>query len=83
MSVSDNFEWASELSTRFGRQNVNYTTLARAPKASLFTFVYSLRSVVHRVIAVVVCEINTTCESTWSGWVREELHNNHNGQIQT
>ena len=30
----DNFECASEL------QNVNYTTLARVPKASLFTFVY-------------------------------------------
>jgi beta-glucosidase/6-phospho-beta-glucosidase/beta-galactosidase len=37
--VFDNFEWASGLSTRFGLQNVNYTTLARTPKASMFTFV--------------------------------------------
>ena len=35
----DNFEWSSGLSTRFGLQYVNYTTLERTPKASLYTFV--------------------------------------------
>ncbi|KAK5137436.1 hypothetical protein LTR08_009015 [Meristemomyces frigidus] len=37
--VFDNFEWSSGLSTRFGLQYVNYTTLERTPKASLYTFV--------------------------------------------
>ena len=36
--VFDNFEWSSGLSTRFGLQYVNYTTLERTAKASMFTF---------------------------------------------
>ncbi|KAI4724411.1 glycoside hydrolase [Aureobasidium sp. EXF-10728] len=36
--IFDNFEWSSGLSTRFGLQYVNYTTLERYPKASMFTF---------------------------------------------
>jgi len=37
--IYDNFEWSSGLSTRFGLQYVNYTTLERTAKASMFTFV--------------------------------------------
>ena len=33
------FEWASGSSTKVWLQNVNYTTLTRTPKASLFTSV--------------------------------------------
>ena len=34
----DNFEWALGTSVRFGVQYVNYTSLERTPKASLFQF---------------------------------------------
>ncbi|KAJ5626041.1 glycoside hydrolase [Penicillium lagena] len=36
--IYDNFEWQNGLSTQFGLQNVNYTTLERYPEASLFAF---------------------------------------------
>ncbi|THW17859.1 glycoside hydrolase [Aureobasidium pullulans] len=37
-AIFDNFEWGSGLNTRFGLQYVNYTSLERTPKASMFTF---------------------------------------------
>jgi beta-glucosidase/6-phospho-beta-glucosidase/beta-galactosidase len=37
-AVFDNFEWGSGLKTRFGLQYVNYTSLERTPKASMFQF---------------------------------------------
>ncbi|CAI9628378.1 unnamed protein product [Alternaria burnsii] len=37
-SILDNFEWALGTSVRFGVQYVNYTSLERTPKASLFQF---------------------------------------------
>ncbi|KAF2795557.1 glycoside hydrolase family 1 protein [Melanomma pulvis-pyrius CBS 109.77] len=35
-AIFDNFEWASGTSVRFGLQYVNYTSLERTPKASMF-----------------------------------------------
>ncbi|KAF1993474.1 glycoside hydrolase family 1 protein [Amniculicola lignicola CBS 123094] len=37
-AIFDNFEWAEGLKTRFGVQYLNYTSLERTPKASLFQF---------------------------------------------
>jgi beta-glucosidase len=37
-AIFDNFEWAEGLGTRFGLQYVNYTSLDRTPKASMFQF---------------------------------------------
>jgi beta-glucosidase/6-phospho-beta-glucosidase/beta-galactosidase len=37
-AIYDNFEWQNGLSTQFGLQNVNYTTLERFPEASWFAF---------------------------------------------
>jgi beta-glucosidase len=37
-AVFDNFEWMEGLGTRFGVQFVNYTSLERTPKASLWQF---------------------------------------------
>lgn len=36
MSLVDNFEWGSGAAVRFGVQYLNYTSLERTPKASLF-----------------------------------------------
>ncbi|KAF3045999.1 hypothetical protein E8E12_010073 [Didymella heteroderae] len=37
-AIFDNFEWALGTSVRFGLQYVNYTSLERTPKASVFQF---------------------------------------------
>ncbi|UPX19642.1 Beta-glucosidase [Ascochyta rabiei] len=37
-AIFDNFEWALGTSVRFGVQYVNYTSLERTPKASMFQF---------------------------------------------
>lgn len=37
-AIYDNFEWLEGQSVRFGLQYVNYTTLERTPKASMFQF---------------------------------------------
>jgi beta-glucosidase len=37
-AIFDNFEWAEGASVRFGLQYVNYTSLERTPKASMFQF---------------------------------------------
>ncbi|KAF3009691.1 hypothetical protein E8E13_008551 [Curvularia kusanoi] len=37
-AIFDNFEWALGTSVRFGLQYVNYTSLERTPKASMFQF---------------------------------------------
>lgn len=37
-AIFDNFEWAEGMGTRFGLQYVNYTSLERTPKASMFQF---------------------------------------------
>ena len=37
-AIFDNFEWSLGTSVRFGLQYVNYTSLERTPKASVFQF---------------------------------------------
>lgn len=37
-AIFDNFEWYSGVKTKFGMQYVNYETLERVPKASMFQF---------------------------------------------
>ncbi|GAB7351092.1 hypothetical protein MBLNU459_g1559t3 [Dothideomycetes sp. NU459] len=43
-AIFDNFEWGSGISTRFGLQYVNYTSLERTPKASMFQFLNWFKS---------------------------------------
>lgn len=37
-AIFDNFEWGQGSQVRFGLQYVNYTSLERTPKASMFQF---------------------------------------------
>jgi beta-glucosidase len=37
-AIFDNFEWSIGTAVRFGLQYVNYTSLERTPKASMFQF---------------------------------------------
>ena len=37
-AIFDNFEWSQGTGVRFGLQYVNYTSLERTPKASMFQF---------------------------------------------
>lgn len=37
-AIYDNFEWLEGKSVRFGLQYINYTSLERTPKASMFQF---------------------------------------------
>jgi len=48
-AIFDNFEWGQGSSVRFGLQYVNYTSLERIPKASLFQMLNWFRYVTPRV----------------------------------